>query len=145
MGLFDTFSVPNTKCPSCGHVFEADFQTKEFECMLDHITVGEDVRDKIEQWYLHEWSNQVNNYECKLTIKQAEALARRYPHLYDLRKYDKKDKYNWALYRFAGQRDRNFSWVRYGTFPMYTSCLKCDEWYDAVGLIEDYIFKGIKK
>jgi len=142
MGLFDTFIVFNYRCPKCGHMnAEVDFQTKDFDNHLDHIKVGEDVRDDVEVWFLN---NATIFGESKLSKKQAESLTRRYPHKYKMSSFENDDD-NWSIYKYAGKRKRNFSHIRYATFELHGGCDGCDVFIETVGHIEDYIFKGIKQ
>lgn len=43
MGMFDSFYLKNIKCPYCGEITdEMDFQTKQFECMMDEWREGDE-------------------------------------------------------------------------------------------------------
>ena len=144
MGLYDTFVVPDNRCPLCGHLATAMFQTKEFEQSMDNIQVGEDVRDKVESWFMDSSSffSKIVKQQYKVSRPRAEMLARKYPHKY---KFETTDGSSWALYKFYGLRSRGFNHIRYAVFEMHDVCACCNEYYEVEGYIEDYIFKGIKR
>ena len=39
MGMFDTFFIPNFKCPRCDKAIET-IQTKQFDCILEEWSLG---------------------------------------------------------------------------------------------------------
>ncbi len=43
MGLFDVFRVKNARCELCGHIYDADFQSKVFDPVMRVIKQGEDL------------------------------------------------------------------------------------------------------
>ena len=143
MGLFDTFTVYDFICPNCGHLNEEnELQTKDFENLLDHIKEGEDVRDNIESWHTHDGGM----FRHKLTKTKATSMAIKSPHKYKVCDIsdNTSNHLSWILYKHAGKRRRNFSWVRYGEFELHGGCENCTKSCSVTGYIEDYIFKGVK-
>ena len=50
MGMFDTMYL---KCPHCGK--DAERQTKQFDCMLDHISLNEEQPTYMASHFVGEW------------------------------------------------------------------------------------------
>ena len=45
MGMFDTF-VGKVKCSNCGELHKINYQTKEYDCLLNEFNIGDRVDDR---------------------------------------------------------------------------------------------------
>jgi len=68
MGMFDCVHVP-VKCPYCGWVTR-DGQTKDFDRLLNHFKIGDDVSQWINEGYID------CIYDCRSPSCRAKAEAR---------------------------------------------------------------------
>jgi hypothetical protein len=144
MGLYDTFLVREARCTLCGYHFRSDkcdisFQSQDFECQLDTISEGEDVRTLKPQYWL--WRSNWflgRNPKFYISLEKAKRLAK------NKKKYKlwiSEDGKHVCLYKNIGSRAVNF--VRENAiFNMYDICPKCKELFNAKGIIKDYIFLG---
>ena len=48
MGVYDTLLI-NIECPECKILKMRDVQTKDFDCILNHFSVGDVINDAIEE------------------------------------------------------------------------------------------------
>ncbi len=144
MGMFDTFLVKEAKCTLCGHHFKSDkpdiqFQTKDFMCLLESLSEGEDTRTPKPQYWLWK-SNWVfgKNSKHYISVKKAKRLEK------NKEKYSvwiSEDGKKVSLYKNFGSRPVNM--VRENAvFNMHAQCPKCKKVFDAKGIIKDYIFLG---
>lgn len=144
MGSYDTFLVKEAKCSLCGHHFRSDkcdinFQSKDFECLFDSISEGEDVRIRKPRYWL--WKSNSffgRNSKHYISVKKAKQLAK------NKKKYSiwiSDDGKRVCLYKNFGSRPVNF--VRENAiFNMHATCPKCKKLFNAKGIIKDYIFLG---
>ena len=129
MGMFDTFEVPGAKCPNCGHVYDAAFQSKDFQCLMDTIAKGEDVWESVPQWWLYKDTL----FDKGLTIEKATRIWKKDPKRFRLSIYHIDGKEYPRVDEFLGHRQRNFSGVKDATFEAHDVCPKCKKYYSVVG------------
>jgi hypothetical protein len=141
MGLFDTFIVPGASCVKCGNEYDANFQTKVFNSLMDVIKVGEDVRTRKPQW----WLFRDNICDRKFTLAKAKRIVARKPKKFKLSTDTLEGNFDYVrVDKYFGSRPPNFSNIKEAEFELHDICPKCKKYYEVTGIIKKWKFVGIR-
>jgi len=141
MGMYDTFIVPGARCSRCGHRYDADFQTKAFDSLMDTIRVGEDVRATKPLWWLYRDSI----FDKKFTLEKAKRIVARNPKKFRLSTSTFSDGVKYVrVDQYLGDRPPNFCNIKDAEFEMHDICPKCKKFYEVTGRIKNWRFVGVK-
>ena len=139
--MFDSFMVGSVSCPNCRRkLSNVEFQSKQFGCMLDFITEGEDVRNTVPGWFIYK-DSVING---GMTVDQAIRLARKDPLRFRLTISHDNGATAPKVEEFIGHHARSFSGIKDATFTVYTQCQYCHKRFNALGKIADYVFTGVE-
>lgn len=139
MGCYESFTA-KVKC-ICGHEFEDDnIQSKDFECMLDHLKQGEDTRELKERHFLYKDSI----FEKDFTVDKAIELCLKHPKKYTMNISHYKGGTIVSVYHWLGLGKSAFFGNKDREFNCYTTCPKCKKWLELIGTIKDYVFEGVR-
>ena len=128
MGLYDTFQIKvPIQCTNCYTGAHSDFQTKQFECMMDIYEEGKPA---------------VSYYFRSETPEEHEEKLRRF------RETDPEFADS-ALAQICGCMRRSDevrpgSQIPDGEYNIYTGCDECDDLFFVTAVIKDGIFVGVK-
>lgn len=141
--MYDSFTAAVT-CPHCKHKFVDDnIQSKDFECVLDHLNQGEDTRQTEAKYIDYADSFILKKKELDSLEKAIEFQKQNTKYKLDIWR-SVNNEVRWALYEFLGHAPSTFSGTKDRTFYCYTTCPKCRKWIDLEGEIKDYVFIGVK-
>ena len=107
---------------------------------MDCIGQGDDVRETVPGWFLYA----DNLFQPKLTLEQAFALWRSDPKRFRVSVNHYADGPSARVDEFLGHRQRNFADVENEMFDCYAVCPECGAFFNAVGVIERWVFVGVK-
>ena len=64
---------------------------------------------------------------------------------YNIRFWKSKDHHSWAVYKYLGLRNRNWSNIESTTFNCYGNCPKCKTWNEFDATIRNHLFIGVEE
>jgi len=167
MGMYDSFSA-EVICKNCEHVFFDDggIQSKDFECMMDHLIQGERTDKLVERSWLHDshmshGSDKWDNIQKRIAesdskhlkeilgkTTKAECAPMTIEDVKEKYKDDAKwsisiDDKNWYVYKKLGKSKTVFDGIHGMDFYCYTSCPKCKASLELTGYIVDDVFTHV--
>jgi hypothetical protein len=146
MGCYESFTA-DIICPYCNYKWnDNDIQSKDFECVLDHLKQGEDTRKFEPSYIIHADSHwHFGDHEKLKTLEEAIEFQKQNPNDYHLIiNHFKGLPTSWSIFKFLGHRPTTFYGIKDREFNCYSVCPKCKKWLDMIGIIKDYIFIGIR-
>lgn len=141
LGLYDTFVIPEYRCPHCGHKYKADLQTKAFGDRfvggwMETVKLGQDLRKPVRRIFL--WYSTAGFLSKKISKAEAEKLAKDKKH-YIVEKFG--DGY--LVCKVLKSTPIVFA-CKSRIFELYDSCPKCKKWIEEKGVIRNWKFVGIR-